>query len=50
MFRLYANENLAAELVEALQQLGYGVSTRVTVLAVTQREVVAEGESDRFVS
>ena len=27
MFRLYANENLAAELIEALQQFGYDVLT-----------------------
>lgn len=27
MFKLYTNENLAAELVEALQQLGYDVLT-----------------------
>lgn len=51
MFRLYANENLAAELVEALQQFGYDVLTSYVAgnanQGIPDEQVLATATADK---
>ena len=51
MFRLYANENLAVELVEALQQFGYDVLTSYDAgnanQGIPDEQVLATATADR---
>ena len=51
MFRLYANENLAAKLIEALQQFGYDVLTSYEAgnanQGIPDEQVLATATADR---